>query len=174
MATFAATPEELELIAEILTFTRSEMSRIVSTEAAIDVFERSDLKRNDLKEIWRLADKDRNGMLTSKELAVALRLIGWVQAGEPLAEHLIELPGPLPTLKGISDVEKRLGPPVVPTEVASPPQRMPSLPMESRSRQRSTDSASALEYVRRKHRRDLRRPARSLAHLRLPCTTSVF
>ncbi|KAF5334627.1 hypothetical protein D9611_011985 [Ephemerocybe angulata] len=143
MATFAATPEELELIAEILTFTRSEMSRIVSTEAAIDVFERSDLKRNDLKEIWRLADKDRNGMLTSKELAVALRLIGWVQAGEPLAEHLIELPGPLPTLKGISDVEKRLGPPVVPTELAPAPQRMPSLPMESRSRQRSTDSASA-------------------------------
>ena len=88
---FQATSEELELIADILTFTDTEASRILPTEAAIDVFERSNLERNDLKEIWRIADKDRNGMLTSKELAVGLRLIGWVQAGEELGEHLVDL-----------------------------------------------------------------------------------
>ena len=88
---FEPTSEELELLAEILTFTGTEASRILPTEKAIDVFERSDLGRNDLKEIWRLADKDRNGMLTSMELAVGLRLIGWVQAGEELGEHLIDL-----------------------------------------------------------------------------------
>lgn len=88
---FEPTSEELDLLADILTFTGTEASRILPTEKAIDVFQRSDLGRNDLKEIWRLADKDRNGMLTSMELAVGLRLIGWVQAGEELGEHLIDL-----------------------------------------------------------------------------------
>jgi Ca2+-binding EF-hand superfamily protein len=88
---FDPTPEELELVADILLFTDTKESRILPTEIAIDVFERSDLSREELREIWRLADKDRNGMLTSKELAVALRLIGWVQVGETLSAHLIEL-----------------------------------------------------------------------------------
>ncbi|TEB20596.1 hypothetical protein FA13DRAFT_204588 [Coprinellus micaceus] len=132
---FEPTTEELDLLADILTFTGTEASRILPTEKAIDVFERSDLGRNDLKEIWRLADKDRNGMLTSMELAVGLRLIGWVQAGEELGEHLIDLPGPLPTLKGISDVQRVIGPSVIPDQLSprrSPVHsRSPSLPFLS-------------------------------------------
>ena len=94
----APTKEELELIAEIMTLTNTEESRVLSTEAAIDIFERSDLSRKDLREIWRLADKDRNGMLSSRELVVALRLIGWVQAGKELEPHLVNLREFVPVL----------------------------------------------------------------------------
>lgn len=90
-AQFTATPEELQLLADCLTYTNSTASRIVSTEDSMDIFNCSGLHESDKREIWSIADKDRNGMLTSRELAVALRLIGWVQAGEPLTEQLVEL-----------------------------------------------------------------------------------
>ncbi|KAJ2919872.1 hypothetical protein MD484_g563, partial [Candolleomyces efflorescens] len=143
---FDPTPEELDLVADILLFTNTKESRILPTESAIDVFERSDLSREELREIWRLADKDRNGMLTSRELAVALRLIGWVQVGEPLSAHLIELPGPLPTLKGISDVEKKSGPAFAPPQFA-PRKGDRSMTMPSHRTQPSPSSSSENVHV---------------------------
>ncbi|KAJ2925254.1 hypothetical protein H1R20_g11822, partial [Candolleomyces eurysporus] len=143
---FTATPEELDLVADILLFTNTKDSRILPTDSAIDVFKRSGLSREELREIWRLADKDRNGMLTSKELAVALRLIGWVQVGEPLAPHLIELPGPLPTLEGISDVEKKTGPAFAPPQF-SPRQGNRSMTMPSSNGRSQHSATSSIESV---------------------------
>ena len=88
---FTATKEELELANEVFTLNKTEASRILSTAAATDLFERSKLSQKVLKHIRQLSNTDDSGgMLTLRELAMALRLIGWAQAGQHLDAQLIE------------------------------------------------------------------------------------
>ncbi|TFK19447.1 hypothetical protein FA15DRAFT_674420 [Coprinopsis marcescibilis] len=106
---FYPTPEELELVADVLTHANCQDTRVLSREAATDIFPRSKLSLVDLKMIWDISDNEPYGTLNTKELAMALRLMGWVQAGEELHKRLLSQPGPLPTLDGISDVRRPRG-----------------------------------------------------------------
>ncbi|KAJ7584110.1 hypothetical protein C8J56DRAFT_197863 [Mycena floridula] len=51
-----------------------------------------------------LADEENNGWLSRKGVAIALRLMGWAQRGEPITAALIAKSGALPSIKGITAV----------------------------------------------------------------------
>ena len=124
-ATFTATEEEEQLATQILILKSCHTTGILNADAAIDVFKRSGLPFEVLRDIWTLSDTNRSGDFSKDELTVAVRLMGWVQAGERLHEGLLArrtfrclllllesvnglyAEGPLPTLDGISDVVKR-------------------------------------------------------------------
>ncbi|KAH9476238.1 putative calcium-binding protein [Psilocybe cubensis] len=97
-------------------------SEYLGVETAIGLFKQSGLSFKQIRDIWSIADKDGTGKLTKPELAVVIRLAGWVQAGEILDEKLLKTEGPLPKIKGISDakapsIEQTL-PPVTSADVA--------------------------------------------------------
>ncbi|KAF8903342.1 hypothetical protein CPB84DRAFT_1774611 [Gymnopilus junonius] len=104
---FKATDEEHQLAAQILVMTECHEARTLSSEAAIDIFKRSGLSFTILRDIWSIADKNGSGDLSLDELAVAIRLMGWVQMGEALDDGLLLKDGPLPTLEGITDVMRK-------------------------------------------------------------------
>lgn len=119
--------DERALIRRILAHTNSLEAGYLVTDTAIDVFNRSGLSRPQLREVWKLADADANGRIAQDELAVAIRLMGWMQSGQPFSEGLLEKPGPLPVLDGIAPptppqkdpalFPKSAFPPVIPAEV---------------------------------------------------------
>ena len=110
--TFAATEDELELATRILitrgcngTSTSSpsassssdvnngnddgEGEGTLQGDQAKEVFNRSALPFATLRVIWNMSSEKGNGSLEKHEIAKALRLIGWVQAGEMLSERLL-------------------------------------------------------------------------------------
>jgi len=86
----AASAEEVQLANDILVLTNCHTSGALTSDAAIDIFKRSGLPYTDLRDIWNIADKNGSGTLSVDELTVAIRLMGWVQAGEKLQESLSE------------------------------------------------------------------------------------
>ncbi|KAF9528617.1 hypothetical protein CPB83DRAFT_853961 [Crepidotus variabilis] len=131
---FTPTDEEIYLTRQILVSRGLDADAgSLKGERAREVFNRSALPFPTLRDIWSIADDDGSGDLTRDEIVMALRLIGWVQAGEKLSEELLMKVGPLPTLDGITDVQyskprrvnsvdisaKPPTPPVAPPEVVS-------------------------------------------------------
>ncbi|KAJ3506098.1 hypothetical protein NLJ89_g7060 [Agrocybe chaxingu] len=96
-------------------------------EQARDVFNRSGLPFVVLRDVWAMADENGSGDLEKREIAIALRLIGWVQAGEGLRKELLATAGPLPTLDGITNVPQRPNIPSVPQITLFPPVNMDDL-----------------------------------------------
>ena len=88
-ATFTATEEEEQLATQVLIIKNCRTAGILSTDAATDIFKRSTLPDETLREIWALSDKDRNGHFSRNELTAAFRLMGWAQAGETLHAGLL-------------------------------------------------------------------------------------
>ncbi|KAF8965442.1 hypothetical protein BDZ97DRAFT_1998599 [Flammula alnicola] len=76
----------------------------LSVDAAIGIFSQSGLSFKQIREIWTIADRDGSGKLTKNELAVVIRLAGWVQSGAEVHEDLLSKAGPLPALKGVTEV----------------------------------------------------------------------
>ncbi|PPQ79333.1 hypothetical protein CVT25_002563 [Psilocybe cyanescens] len=105
--TSSASEEEVQLASQILNMTNCQQTGVLSADAAIDIFRKSGLSFAILRDIWAIADADVSGDLTQEELAVAIRLMGWVQAGEALHDSLLQKAGPLPTLEGITDVVRK-------------------------------------------------------------------
>lgn len=89
MYTPMASEEESELAAQILAVARCEQAGVLTAQAAIDIFGRSGLSFEQLRDIWNLSDQNQNGELSKNELTVAIRLMGWVQAGEMLHVDLV-------------------------------------------------------------------------------------
>jgi hypothetical protein len=87
--TFTATEEEEQLATQILIIKNCHTTGILNSVAAKDIFERSGLPDDMLYKIWTLSDKDRSGDLSRDELMMAVRFMGWVQAGEKLHESLL-------------------------------------------------------------------------------------
>ncbi|KAH9478338.1 putative calcium-binding protein [Psilocybe cubensis] len=104
---YTASEEEEQLANQILTMTDCHHRGVLSADAAIEVFKKSGLSYAILRDIWAIADANGSGDLSREELAVAIRLMGWVQAGEELGDHLLKNAGPLPTLEGITDVVRK-------------------------------------------------------------------
>ena len=121
---FSATDEELQLSSRLLETNNWHNADRLSVDAAISIFKQSGLTFKQLRDIWTIADKEGSGSLSKHELAVAIRLMGWVQAGQPLHEDLLAsgvlssdyvvyflgfqklsicLAGPMPFIEGITD-----------------------------------------------------------------------
>lgn len=87
---FSATPPELALAKHILVSRGlSADDGVLQGEQAKEVFNRSGLPFATLRAVWNLASEEENGVLGKREIARALRLIGWVQAGEMVSEGLL-------------------------------------------------------------------------------------
>ncbi|KIM43449.1 hypothetical protein M413DRAFT_68645, partial [Hebeloma cylindrosporum] len=81
---FCASDEELQLSTRLLEMNTWHKTDTLSVDAAIGIFKQSGLTFKQLRDIWTIADKKGTGNLSKHELAVVIRLMGWVQAGEPL------------------------------------------------------------------------------------------
>lgn len=88
-ATFAASDEEADLAAQLLKIAKCEQAGALQANVAVDIFRRSGLTVEQLRDIWNLADQNGSGDLSRDELAMAIRLMGWAQAGEPLEGGLL-------------------------------------------------------------------------------------
>jgi len=87
--TFNPSDEELELATHILTLQGFTDTGALRGAQARDVFDRSGLDPIILRDVWTIADENKSGDLTRDELSIAIRLIGWVQAGESLHPRLL-------------------------------------------------------------------------------------
>ena len=85
---FSPSVEELQLATRLLE-TNIWRSDILSIDSAISIFKQSNITLKQLREIWTIADEKGSGSLSKNELAVVVRLMGWVQSGEPLREGLL-------------------------------------------------------------------------------------
>ncbi|KAG8686983.1 hypothetical protein FRC08_012228, partial [Ceratobasidium sp. 394] len=118
---FSATAQEQQLIKTVFAKADTQDLGVVTGDEAVKVFAGSGLPPTTLGEIWQLADTDNNGFLTENGLGIALRLIGWAQAGEKPKKELVARVGPLPSFKGIPI-------PGVSSNPGSPVPLAPSLP----------------------------------------------
>jgi len=123
---FIPTQAELSVVAAILDYERSHFgilsslsdTPLIASVNAVEILQRSGLSYEQLAHIWTLADEDEDGNLSEKELAIAVRLIGWAQSGKPINRsfvnycmlqikgiciitHSDSANGPLPTLKDV-------------------------------------------------------------------------
>lgn len=89
MSKFVPSPQEVALVNQIFTQTDSQKIGVVTGEAAVKIFGGSKLPPSVLAEIWNLSDEDNKGVLTRKDVAVAVRLLGHAQRGETISEALI-------------------------------------------------------------------------------------
>lgn len=89
MAGFEATAQEQQFIKTVFTKADTQDLGVVTGEEAVKIFAGSGLAPATLGEIWQLADTENNGFLTEIGLGIALRLIGWAQAGESPKKDLI-------------------------------------------------------------------------------------
>ncbi|QRV89588.1 calcium binding protein [Ceratobasidium sp. AG-Ba] len=118
---FSASAQEQQLIKAVFAKADTSDLGVVTGDEAVKVFAGSGLPPTVLGEIWQLSDTDNNGFLTENGLGIALRLIGWAQAGEKPKKELTARVGPLPTIKGIPI-------PGVSSNPGSPLPLAPSLP----------------------------------------------
>ncbi|KAF8574173.1 hypothetical protein K439DRAFT_1628134 [Ramaria rubella] len=102
MSTFNPTPAEIALTSQVFTLADPQGLGIVTGDTAVKILSGANLSHAVLGEVWTIADKDNNGFLTKKGVAIALRLIGYAQKGESVAETLLDKPGPLAHIDGVS------------------------------------------------------------------------
>jgi epidermal growth factor receptor substrate 15 len=89
MQAFAASDDEAELAAQLLKIAKCEEAGALPASLAVDFFGRSGLTVEQLRDIWNLADQNGSGDLSKDEVAMAIRLMGWAQAGEALDSGLL-------------------------------------------------------------------------------------
>ncbi|KAF7800250.1 hypothetical protein EIP86_011497 [Pleurotus ostreatoroseus] len=102
MSKFTPSPQEVALVNQIFTQADAQKIGVVTGEAAVKIFSGSKLAPTVLAEIWNLADDDHKGVLTRKDVAVAVRLLGHAQRGERVSEELIHKPGAVPSIEGLN------------------------------------------------------------------------
>ena len=90
MSNFTATQAETALVSQVFAIADPQGLGIVQGDAAVKAFAGSNLSPSVLGDIWTIADKDNNGFLTRKGVAIAVRLIGHAQMGEKVSEALID------------------------------------------------------------------------------------
>lgn len=88
-ANFTATAGELTLVSRILSQGDPNKTGHLAGDVAVRIFGGAKLQPTVLGEIWSIADEDNQGSLTSKGVAVAVRLMGWAQKGEKVTAALI-------------------------------------------------------------------------------------
>lgn len=122
VANLSPTPAEATLVNQIFLHADPQKLGVVTSDAAVKVFEGSKLPAGVLGEIWALADEDNNGWLSRKGVAIVVRLMGWAQKGEPVSPALLQKPGPLPRIEGVNTVaQQNTGMSLNKTPLAFPP-----------------------------------------------------
>ena len=89
MSKFTPSPQEVALVNQIFAQADAQKIGVVTGEAAVKIFGGTQLPPSTLAEVWNLADEDNKGVLTRKDVAVAVRLLGHAQRGERISEALI-------------------------------------------------------------------------------------
>lgn len=89
MSKFTPSPQEVALVNQIFQQAGTQKLGVVTGEAAVKVFSGSKLSPSVLAEIWNLADDENKGVLTRKDVAVAIRLLGHAQRGERIDESYV-------------------------------------------------------------------------------------
>ncbi|KAK7470982.1 hypothetical protein VKT23_002396 [Stygiomarasmius scandens] len=97
---FIPTPDEVSLAERILSAQKTP--NFLAPDAAVEILADCGLSHEVLAEIWNLADDGPKGYLLAKDVALALRLVGWAQAGENISQDLVGRCGPLAVIKGFS------------------------------------------------------------------------
>ncbi|KAH9951498.1 hypothetical protein B0H21DRAFT_880758 [Amylocystis lapponica] len=132
MSKFTPSPQEVFLVNQIFAQADTQKLGVVTGDAAVKIFNGTNLSPSILAEVWNLADEDNNGVLTRKGVAVAVRLLGHAQRGEKVTEALIHKPAPVPTIDGLT-------PPLFPQTTGvplpkSPPPGLPPLTAQDRAK----------------------------------------
>jgi epidermal growth factor receptor substrate 15 len=85
------TPSQAEVALTAKIFEKADTSQlgILTGDVAVAVFSGFKLSATVLGEVWAIADKENNGFLTKKGVAIALRLMGHAQRGEQVTEALL-------------------------------------------------------------------------------------
>jgi hypothetical protein len=86
---FTPSQYELALTTRILAKAGLEELRILTTDAALKVFESTKVSHAVLSEILCLADENNDGIIPENGVAIAVRLLGWAQVGERVTKELI-------------------------------------------------------------------------------------
>ena len=87
---FVASEAELALVSKIFVRAGSQLSGVVTGDAAVEIFAtKVGLPPDVLSTIWNLADDKKTGNLTRNGVAVAVRLMGWAQKGERVTPDLV-------------------------------------------------------------------------------------
>ncbi|THG98918.1 hypothetical protein EW026_g3354 [Hermanssonia centrifuga] len=120
MSKFTPSPQEVALVNQIFIQADAQKLGVVNGDAAVKVFSGTKLSPTVLAEIWNLADDDNKGVLTRKDVAVAIRLLGHAQRGERVTEAHIHKPGPVPLIEGLNGPLSRQGT-GLPTTKSPPP-----------------------------------------------------
>jgi hypothetical protein len=89
MSKFTPSPQEVALVNQIFAQADTQKIGVVTGENAVKIFNGSKLPPSVLADIWNLADEDNKGVLTRRDVAVAVRLLGHAQRGEHITEALI-------------------------------------------------------------------------------------
>ncbi|KDQ58089.1 hypothetical protein JAAARDRAFT_177256 [Jaapia argillacea MUCL 33604] len=100
--TASPTSAELELVDKIFAHPSVETSGYLDGDVAVHIFLDSELPNATLRDVWDLAESSQGGRLSRIETAIAVRLMGWAQAGKTVTKELINTPGPLPYITGVS------------------------------------------------------------------------
>ncbi|KAF4615333.1 hypothetical protein D9613_002841 [Agrocybe pediades] len=106
-ANFSPTPAELSIVSQIFANADPQKLGVLTGDVAVRVFGGAKLSPTILGEIWNISDEDNNGWLSKKGVAIAVRLIGWAQKGEPISQALLKKPGPLPVIEGIAPLTQQ-------------------------------------------------------------------
>ncbi|KAL1746995.1 hypothetical protein HDZ31DRAFT_32999 [Schizophyllum fasciatum] len=101
---FSPTPAELALVNQIFAQGDPQKLGVLTGEVAVRIFGGAKLPPAVLGEVWNIADEDNKGWLSKKGVAVAVRLMGWAQKGEKVTSALLNKPGPLPAIEGVSAI----------------------------------------------------------------------
>lgn len=86
---FAPSQAEVALTNKIFEKCDPTKLGIITSDAAVGLFNATKLSAGVLGKVWSIADKDNNGFLTRKGVSIALRLMGHAQRGEEVSEALI-------------------------------------------------------------------------------------
>lgn len=91
--TTTVSEEERHLVSQIFKQADPQGLGVVTGDAALDIFGRSNLPPGILSEIWDLADEEKHGFLLEPGVVVAVRLMGWAQKSEKVSSALAKKSG---------------------------------------------------------------------------------
>ena len=90
MSSFTPSQAELALVQVIFAKNDPQKLGILTGDVAVKAFQGAQLPPTILGEVWAIADKENNGFLTRKGVAIAIRLIGYAQKGVAVKEALLD------------------------------------------------------------------------------------
>ena len=86
---FSPTPAELTLVSQVFFKADPQNQGFISTDVAVRLCSGAKISPVVIGEIFHISDETKTGKLSRKDIAVAVRLIGWAQKGEKITRSLL-------------------------------------------------------------------------------------